>query len=674
MIQLFLDGKPAIPSENQTIKLTTENSFFSKSATYTYDIDLPLALTENQRIFGFIHRMDLPKEPRNLSAVFIVDNVTILSGTAHITSVTETSVKVQLLGEAASYNYGNKMDDTYIDKLDLGDWFMSTWPDGSHWAISGEERWYYYPEDSHFKGTASMVFDRARFTDDGRWSDNTLFGRIYNGEYPWVAYPVINSTADVKCNGYAYRFADAERKTLNAFWRGYSGQRGRSNSREDIEADPVITSSAIQPFVWIMAEKIAAATGFTLDRDDNALYTNPFFRRIFIVNANNMIECNKCLPHWSVNDWWTQVENTFGLVLKIDYAGKKLFLVQRSDHYRQHAATVCLKNVVDEYSSDIDDETQTDISVNNVGFADFDANPADLLDEYIMTNSDVNSDFDSITELLAWGKSQSDMTAYKGTIFKCKDGRHYIFTEAEGIVEVNQFRPRLSEGTEDVEVELKFVPARFVDAECDFFDYITPGSGATGHTPKDVPIGSFPVKMLQVPDISEMGWYKNGNYSDIDIERILNEEEDESNPSDDKADVIYMAILPTSPGEDITASTELTTGGTYSGTIWHPRPRLRARVKASLSDANPTTEDPLYSLSLISIDGLQNLAANTIDGSIVIDAKVRQCIKFVADTIPDPTSIFLIHNRRFVCEKIEADIVTDGLRKLLTGYFYEIKL
>lgn len=291
-----------------------------------------------------------------------------------------------------------------------------------------------------------------------------------------------------------------------------------------------------------------------------------------------------------------------------------------------------------------------------------------------MSNCDVNTDFNSIVELLTWGKSQSDLTVYKGTLFKCKDGRHYIYTEAEGFIEVNQFRPRLSDETEDIEVELKFVPARFVDAECELFDYTRNGSGASGTQGKDVPIGSFAVQMLQVPDISEMDWYKKNAYSEIDIESLINEEEDETTVAEDKTDVIYLAILPTSPGENISTSTELTTGGTFSGTIWHPRPRLRARVKASLSDTAPTTEDPQYSLSLIPIEGLSNLAANTINGSIVIGTKVRQCIKFIADSIPDPASIFLIHNRRFVCEKIEADIATDGLKKLLTGYFYEIGL
>lgn len=669
MIQLYLDGLPAIPKENQTIKLTRENSFFTKSSSYTYDVELPLAISENHRIFGFIHRMDQSKAPRNLSALLVVDNVRVLAGTAHITSVTDTSVKVQLLGEAASYNYGNKMEDTYIDTLDLGDWFMSTWPDGSHWVERETQGWEYYPDNTRFKGNSSIVFSRAAYNTDGTHSDTVLFDKIYNGTFPWVAFPVINSSAGCKCNYYAYRFTSGQHTDLKAFWRKYDGE---NNHRRPAD-DTAVNSEAVQPFVWYMAEKIAAATGFTLSRNNNALYANEFFRRIFIVNANNMIECNKCLPHWSVNEWWTQIENTFGVILSVDYAAKKMELRQRGEHYREQADTVFLKNVVDEYSSEVDDETQADISVNSVGFADFDAAPADLLDEYISTNCEVNTEFNSITNLLAWAKAQTDMTPYKGTLFKCKDGRHFIYTDAEGLVEVNQFRPRLTGDSDEIEVELKFVPSRFVDAECNFFEYSAPSSGASGTQAKDVPIGSFPVRMLQVPDISEMEWYKNGDESILDIERVLDGEDDESKASESKADVIYLAIMPPSAGENITDSTELTTGGTYSGTIWHPRPLLRPRVRAALVDSTPTTEDPQYSLSLIPVDGIENLAANTIDGSVVIDTKVRQCIKFVADTIPDPTSIFIIHNRRFVCEKIEADIAMYGLKKLLTGYFYELK-
>lgn len=672
MTQIFLDGKPAIPKENQTIKFTAENCFFTKSASYTYDVELPLTIEANRKIFGNINRLDITKEQRIMEAVLIVDNVTVLTGTAHITTVSDASVKVQLLGEAASYNYGNKQGETYIDELDLGNWYMVTWPDGSHWNYR-QAHWDYYPEGTKFKGTSRPVFDRVMFDKDGTWSKDNILKRIYNSTYPWVAFPVINSNEDFMCNGFAFRYTSAEHYTVKPFFRGYVGERTARPTD-----DPAITSSSIQPFVWIMAELIAKATGFTLDRDDNALYKNPFFKRIFIVNANNMIECNKCLPHWTVNDFWTQLEHTFGLVLTIDYANRKMFLRQRADHYRNVAKTVYVKNVVDEYTVEVDDESQVDISVNNVGFADFDANPADLLDEYITENCDVNTDFAGISDLLAWAKANKDsLSDYKGTLFKCKDGRHFIYSEAEGIVEVNQFRPRLTdESKEDVDVELKFVPARFIEGDCEIYNYIPPSTGS-GHGEQiiDKPVGSFPVQMLQVPDISDLDWYKRTGYAELDIEAIINEEEEEDSSSEDKGDAIYLAILGDSIYDELTVKITFANGKVLENQRTHfPRPRIRERMKAGLIDSEGTIEDAPYSLSLIPIEGQENIAKHTVADAVVISAKVRHCIKFVSDRIPDPASIFLIHNRRFVCEKIEADIASSGLHKLLTGYFYELDL
>lgn len=664
MIRIYLDGKLAIPKENQTIKLTSENFYFTKSASYTYDVELPLAIESNRKIFGNIHRMDISKESRTLEALLIVDNKPVLTGTAHITSVSEKSIKVQLLGEAASYNYGNKMAETYIDEIDLGNWYLATWPDAAGW----EKDFQIMPQIAK---TCAPVLHRALGEEDKSASGNIIPCHIYQGFYPWVAFPVYNSTADLLCNEYGLRFSDAKHTHVYPEFALYSG--AGANGVTDFTA---VLSTAVQPFIWKMAELIAKATGFTLEKDDNALFTNSFFRRIFIVSANNSIECNQCLPHWSVNEWWTQIENTFGLVMSLDYANKKMNLRQRCDHYRHVATTVYVKNVVDEYTADIEDETHTDISANNVGYADFDADPADLLDEYILKNCDFNTDFKDIEALLAWGKSQTSLTKFKGTVFKCADGREFIYTDAEGFVEVNMFRARkVDETKEDVEVELKFVPARVADDTGRVYPYKTTNpqtSYPPGYLTK--PVATFPVRVLQMPDVSDLEWYKKSKYSQLDIEAIINEEEDEESNADDKNDVIYMAIVPDEPLEQIDITATTTDGDEAHASIKFPRPYLRERIKAALSGNSFTREDSPYSLSLIPIEGQENLANNTISGAVEIATKVKQCIRFVADSIPDPTSIFLIHNRKFICEKIEADIATSGLKKLMTGYFYELNL
>lgn len=669
MIQIFLDGRPAIPTDNSTIKLTIENPYFTKSTSYTYDIEFPFAIVENRELFGHINRLDVEKNSVTFSARMVVDNVCVLAGIAHITTVSETSVKVQLLGSAASYNYGNKMSDTYIDELDMGEWFTTTWPDRSYWdARAGQ--WRYYPDDIVFDGVNTIVFERAKYDASGVSSDSNLVDAMIGGRLPWCAFPTLNSSADILCNGIHFRPLSSSSSVLKQFFRGYEGERTNYRST----SDDLIVSGAIQPFVWVMAKKIAQATGFDLHNEDNALYTNEFFRKIFIVNTNNFIACNKCLPHWSVNEWWTQLENTFGVIMSVDYDTRCMNLLHRKDHYEKIAETIHCNDIVDEFTANVDDETNADISSNNVGFADFDCAKYERLSEFILESADVNRDFKDLTELNAWATMQGTdgMAAQKSTIFECRDGRHYIYTEAEGLVEVDMYRPRIVDGqNEDIDIELKFVPACYTEADADIFR--AKASGIPGTTaPPDVPVGSFPVTVLSAPGISELGWYKD-HVNTLDIEAVINEEQEEGSVTDETPDLIYISIF--NNAQDIhDVNLTLSTGQPVRASLPYPRALLRQRLKAQLGGTILNPDAPQSdSLSLIPIEGQNNLAHNTIVGSVVIDTTVRHCIRFLSDRVPDPGAIFVIRNRRFVCEKVEADIATAGLKKLMTGYFYEYK-
>lgn len=89
----------------------------------------------------------------------------------------------------------------------------------------------------------------------------------------------------------------------------------------------------------------------------------------------------------------------------------------------------------------------------------------------------------------------------------------------------------------------------------------------------------------------------------------------------------------------------------------------------------PTSPPYMVSLSLNPIEGVRTLASSTVSGEGMpkINATVRHCFRFISDRVPDPASLFLIRNRRFVCDKIEATITPNGLQPLLTGYFYELE-
>lgn len=701
MIQLFLDGMVAIPSDKATIKLTAENPYFTKSATYTYEVELPLAITENRNIFGNIDRMDVSKQGRTLSARLIVDNMEVLTGNAHITSVSESAVKVQLLGASAAYNKANKLDDIYIDELDLGNWFMNTWPDGSmyNW-LSG----YYdsYPDrvltgnthqillrslDEHYKFGVLRFFN---FDKDG------LLTQIYNffsGKYPWTTYPVYNSGADTLCNFPKFKqfTKDTGDFTLSI------GQRA-DDTLEDGTAKPLYpTTLCIQPHIWYMAELIARATGFNLNKNNNALYTNSFLRSIIIVNAGNEILCNKCLPHWSINEWWENIENAFGVTIDVDYKTSQIRIETRYNHYTESAGQLVIDNVVDEYEVSMDDDTQYDVSSTNVGFESFECSPFDILDDSILENAKLNDEHDNLENLVAWGKSigTDALKRYKDTIFRCKDGRQYIYTEngryireapeyvCPGFLQVNMLRPRLvDESKKDIDVSLKFVPAQMTDAEAKYYLSLT-------NLSRD-PDGTFNTQVLQVPGRAELcenfyDSYVDGmshqypEYSDelanenIDIENILNEV-DEIEETESNGDIIYIAI---SKGLQFTSyPTIVNLESKKNQLVMMPVPvaQITEQWFGPVTDTATRNLYPGDSLSLIPIEGVNNLARPSGTNGVVIDSKTRYCIKFIYDSMPDPGAIFMIRNRRFVCEKIEADISSNSLNKLITGYFFELKL
>ncbi len=664
MTQLFLDGQEVVPDAKSTIKFIRENPFFKKSSTYTYEVELPMGIDRNHRFFGNINRIDVAKEKTVYEARLVVDNITVLCGIGHITTVTETSVKVQLLGNEASYNFRNKFDNLFIDELDLGDWFWTTWPDGSFYDRNG---WGYYPKEMKFTGISSPTFYRTQYGQPTGDSGKTREDRIFSHEYPWVAYPVMNSSADFLCNRAEFLAIGKDVRL-----RIYADERSDWEDR-DVWTHPVF-GFAVQPYIWLMAKKIAEATGFNLDDNDNALLKDPFFKRIFIVNANNMNECNKCLPHWSVNEWWTNIENAFGVVMSVDYASRSMVLRKRKDHYLQPDMTTVIHESEDAFTSEIDDDSEADISVCNVGFADHEDNPAMNLSEFITDNARVNQDFANLTELTDWAKGTDNMSDYKDSIFKCRDGRHFIYADDCGIdgnpgfIEVDMFRPRLTNTEKDVEVELKFVPAQFAEIEVLAYQRVPRPRPGDGYD--DIPVVKMKTRALQVPNIPEMDWYKKHEGDGIDIEAILKGEEEETTKEDGIPDAIYIAIEDNDGRDEISDATHYNSEDKANYTFRYPRPLLHERAHAPI-DGSPQLKDSPVSLSLIPIEGQTNLASATIGDSVDIDTKHRYCIRFLSKKIPEAGHIFIIRNRRFVCERIEVSISQRGIDRLMTGWFYE---
>ena len=66
---------------------------------------------------------------------------------------------------------------------------------------------------------------------------------------------------------------------------------------------------------------------------------------------------------------------------------------------------------------------------------------------------------------------------------------------------------------------------------------------------------------------------------------------------------------------------------------------------------------------------LNDINANSRRSVYLINPKQKFTFKFLSDTLPNPRSVFLIHGKRYVCEKLTATFTQTGMSQLIKGDF-----
>lgn len=607
MIQIFLSGKQVFPKDKSSIKITAENPFFTKQAQYTYDIELPVRIPQNYAFFGDISRLDINKRQYTYDARMFVDNMLVIAGTAHITQVTESAVKIQILGASSAFNYLNKLDTVYIDELDLGTW-SSTLGKG----------------DDSDETVASI------FKSPYQWA-KTTYDAESKGKDPFkaVSYPVYNSNADAVLNDVVWSY-------------------GPNNTTPP--GTVLLTGNAmnaVQPYVWVMVEKIAAAMGFTLAREDNDIYGNDFFCRIFIANCNNYNACNRCLPHWTVSEWWQQIEYTFGVVVSFNYADKTMKLKNRTSHYSKIADTFVVEKAADSYNVEMDAESESDITATNVCFADYDSSPADILSEYIISHA-------------RWLDAGMSAGNYKEDVIYFDSYSQYcFFKHKNSLRRVNNFRERKI-GSSDNSIELKFVPCPYVPHEIRLYKHDDDEFSGDYEIPDHIGI-------LKAEGADNLEWFTDENADRISIDDIINYDGEEKIANEDKPDVIYIAVA-----RDSNVFKNWWPGG--------PEPKLSSYPYPITGGYDRDEPDDWFQgstggmeLSLVDRgNSIINFYSETVRNKFAVDTRQKYCISFISNSIPGAEDIFIIRNKRYVCAKLEISVNSESFDKLITGYFYRL--
>lgn len=614
MTELHLNGLPAVLPQNLNIKVNHENVYLTAASQYTLEIELPLlGCPQNLAIFGHINRIDARRRAVTLSALLTASGKVILKGSALITAITRTSVKVQLLAGNSEFNFFGKGEGMYINEMGI---------------VATE---------------SAPSYGRDTIDND----DIAEYQAALYGLYPekdFVYFPIFNETLGGTMNNQMY-YVDTDQDNLTYPILGASGATTGEGRRE---TDIIAVSP--QPYLCWLIDAIITRMGYTLERND--MIGTPL-QQIFVCNPGNSKIVSKHLPHWTVNEFFRQLEAFLGLVLVVDDVKKTATLISKRLFFMHNV--VHLDNVVDDFEVEVDNEVEADVSVGRTGYTDNGlAAELNLPASAMLKATIVQIDSDGIdTE-----DSATDRIIYE------HNGRRFVhWTDDNGATYysrmVDQARPRPAQGdtederTAELDVELKFVPAR-----------TTTGTLAVRHwksysdrreelvKEEDLSIPVLTVAGVAIENRAQRGTSTGG----FSLQEYIEDDslEDEEVNAPDFIEVGYNDGVEHYNMSDSGIKCSYWFGKTFCGVMGNVRVN--------------TLE---FDFGLVPTDGT-NIYSLCHSGLLQIDKTAKRCIRFLHHGSIDPKQLFVIRGKRFVCEKIERQVDAKGMQPLVTGYFYEV--
>lgn len=122
MTQLYIDSKEVkLPSEFE-LELITENPYFTRVGSYTYEIEIDLHAPTNRNIYKNINRADVTQRIKNRKAVIITNGLCAINGIEVILSIDSFTAKIQIIAGNSQLNYEggeNSIRSINFDKFTL---------------------------------------------------------------------------------------------------------------------------------------------------------------------------------------------------------------------------------------------------------------------------------------------------------------------------------------------------------------------------------------------------------------------------------------------------------------------------------------------------------------------------------------------------------------------------
>lgn len=639
MRQLYIDGKPAVIKSGTSFKLYRENTYFTDAEDYTLDVTLPLhGCRENLEIFSAIHRPEASqvhlinkKYPFHLIAPPLD-----IEGEAIVTEVSDSEVKVQLLAGSSVLNF-DKTDalghDIYIDELDLGAAY-----DVSLSSIYDEAKKSVMP---HYYLWSALV--KALNAGTNGVNMHATYDESPDG---CVTFTVFSETTQHTANKHFYV---RRRNTETGEYEFPFLLKARDNGRGEPYDSVYI---AAQPYLLLILERVLKCLGYTLD-PNNAI-AQSWQKNIFIANVRNEYEYAKILPHWTVSEFLKEMSLFCGVIFITK--GNTVTAVRKSDYYGNDSSCIQLSEIIDEYTTEISDESEgsEDPRTGNVGYDFENVDPMLQLPNEVWEKATIIEPFYSESTMVQWISSNIPTADRpKSNWLFSQSGKTYAYIEdyegVYGLTEIDQCGNIIREGSthRDVDISLRIVPAMMriytIDLKIEYEemmkDYIRIAMLST-QAARDKMIDSYSVNDAINPNVEQ-------------------EEEVYSKPERIEVALFSGGYKGFPINEEATARIPFPTGVPYA----------RYEEDIHFTELFTTNLDHKH---LLLKEGISTGMYGILSDGKKIDTRCRRTFEFADNVDANPKDVFIISNRKYACEKIEYTIQDEGASPIKRGYFYEI--
>lgn len=403
-----------------------------------------------------------------------------------------------------------------------------------------------------------------------------------------------------------------------------------------------------QPFLVEVVKQVLLQTGY--DFDISAL-ENSEWHNLIVCNALPYVwdlhDMQHILPHWTVTEFLEQVELFLNGEFNIDEKSRKMTF-SFNQVTLENVNTLVIDKVIDSHQVEItsaEDVQNSYVEQKNLAYAECSHQmwkfySCDWLLKQLpkytwrafddMKNHFLNGFLDHIGNLTHNYYKRLHYCTREGTYFILKCVRTAIISSQlhhyMRIQPVNEFGKRIIDDREDAEVtEISIVPACIDNTDSTHGDLIF------------VECGEYGDDIIDAEDTDQ---------NQTPVMNIL--ADGEKDKKEEYFDKLYVAFY----------------DGYYNRYApYHPRPQI---------DPIEVTPDNILTSSHYSMRLSGGYAPEIRTSAHKVDHTQKFTFTFIADAVPDVRSIFLIHGKKYLAEKITATISENGLSQQMKMVAYRL--